>query len=167
MHYEHLFLGGGPNHASSNRSLFWRDSRIVKVKPTSKWSQFVLFSKRHHYKTFEVTLYGGDVGFPENTAVNLSTKKGHIVRITCSDAIKPSFSNGQSAVNWTYQKHKIKAKTVFVTGPNVGIQVTMHVILLLKGKEVPDDDLRVLVSPPEQLPIDVDHDTDVKWSSSK
>jgi len=56
---------------------------------------------------------------------------------------------------------------VFITGPNAGVQASMHVVVISKGKDVPDSDLKLLVSSPGNKPLDIDYNTDVKRPSSK
>jgi len=64
-------------------------------------------------------------------------------------------------------KYRANNKTVFVTGPNAEIQATIHAVIISKGKDVPDNAVKLLVSPPGNKPLDVDYETNVKWSSSK
>ena len=64
-------------------------------------------------------------------------------------------------------KYRANNKTVFVTGPNAEIQATIHAVIISKGKDVPDNAVKLIVSPPGKKPLDVDYDTNVKWSSSK
>ncbi len=116
---------------------------------------------------FEIKLYGGGVGFPPNTAIQVTTSTGKILKLIGPEAIKPILANGISAVDWIDNKYKDSTKTVFVTGPNAEIQASMHVIIISKGKDVPDSALKLLVSSPGNKPLDVDYDTDVKWTSSE
>ena len=167
LHYEYFCFRGNPNYASQNKLPFWKENRTITVKPVYKWSQFVLFNPRRYYKMFEIKLYGGDIGFPPNTGIQISASTGKIIKLTGPDAIKPTLADGISAVNWTDNEYRDSTKTVFVTGPNAKIQGTMQVLIISKGKDVPDNALKLLVSPPGNNPVDVDYDTDVKWSSSK
>jgi hypothetical protein len=116
---------------------------------------------------FELKLYGGDVGFLSNTSIQITTSTGKILKLTAPEAIKPTLANGISAVDWMDKKYKDNTKTVFVTGPNAKIQASMYVIVISKGKGVPDNALKILASSPGNKPLDVDYHTDVKWSSSK
>ena len=167
LYYEYSFLKGSPDHSSPQTLPFWKGNRTISVRPVQKWSQFVLFNPRRYYKVFEIKLYGGDVGFPPNTAIQVTTSTGKILQLTGPEAIKPTLANGISAIDWIDNKYKDSTKTVFVTGPNAEIQASMHVIIISKGKDVPDSALKLLVSSPSNKPLDVDYDTDVKWTSSE
>ena len=118
---------------------------------------------------FKIKFCGGNIGFPPNTAIQITTSTGKIIKLIGPDAIKPTLANGISAVEWTDKKYRDSIKTVFITGPNAGIQASIHVVIISKGKYVPDNALRLLVSsPPGNRPIDIDYDnTDIKWSSNK
>ena len=154
-------------HSSPQTLAFWKENRTISVRPVQKWSQFVLFNARRYYKMFEIKLYGGDVGFPANTAIQVTTSTGKIVKLTAPEAIKPTLANGISAVDWMDKKYRDSTKTVFITGPNAKIQASVHVVVISKGKDVPDSALKLLVSCPGNKPLDIDYNTYVKWRSSK
>lgn len=167
LHYEYSYLRDTPKHSSPKKLAFWKQIRTITVEPVYKWSQFVLFNPRRRYKMFEIKLYGGDIGFPPNTAIIISTSTGKILKLTGPDAIKPTLANGISAVNWMDKKYRDRTKTVFVSGPNAGIQAKMHAVIISKDKDVPDNALKLIVSPPGNKPLNVDYKTDVEWPSSK
>ena len=116
---------------------------------------------------FEIKLYGGDVGFPPNTVIQITTSTGKIIQLFAPEAIKPTLANGISAVNWMDNKYKDGTKTVYVTGPHAKIQASMRVSVISKGKDVPDSALKLLVSPPGNKPLEINYHTDVKWPSSE
>lgn len=166
--YEHTFLTSSASPVSPTRTLTpQRESRTIKVTPVSKWSQSVLFNPRRYYKMFQIRLYGGDIGFPPNTAIQVSASTGTIINVRGPEAIKPTFAGRISAVDWTDKKYQESTKTVFVTGPNARIEARLHVVIISKGKDIPDDGLKLIVSPPGALPVEVDYEKDVKWSSNK
>lgn len=167
FHYEHFFLTCNTSYASPTKSSFWKDSRKIMVKPVSKWSRFVLFAPKHYYKNFDIKFYGGDLGFSPNTAVIISATTGKLLQLSCAEGIKPTFADGLSANNWFDSEYRSNNKTVFVSGPNPRIEAGMQVVVISKGKDVPDDTLKLIVSPPGENPVDVDYITNVTWPASK
>jgi len=107
LHYEYFYLRSNPEHASQNILPLWKESRTITVKPVYKWSQFVLFNPRRYYKMFEIKLYGGSIGFPPNTSIQISTSIGWIINLTGPEAIKPTLADGNSAVNLDRQMDEI------------------------------------------------------------
>ncbi len=164
LHYEYTSFKSNPNYGNPRALLpSWRESRIITVSPVLKWSQFVLFNPRRYYKVFEIKLNGGDMGFPPNTALQISTLMGTIIQLTGHEAIRPTLADGTSAINWIDKKYKDSSRTVFVTGPNAGIEARLRVVVISNGKEPADNSLRLLVSPPGEKPLRVHYETDIQW----
>jgi len=127
----------------------------------------VLFNKKRYYKIFKITLSGGDQGFPPNTSIQISTTTGRILNIAGPEAIRPRLAGGASAVNWIDKNYKESTKTVFVDGPNARLTASINVAIISKGKDVPDNAIKLIVSPPGDVPASVDYKTDVNWSDEK
>ena len=167
LHYEYSFLKSRTSHPSPRTSIFSTLERSIKVSPFSKWSQSVLFNKKRYYKIFKIKLSGGNQGFPPNTAIQISTTTGRILNIAGPEAIRPRLAGGDSAVNWIDKNYKESTKTVFVDGPNARLTASMDVTIISKGKDVPDNAIKLIVSPPGDVPASVDYKTDVNWSDEK
>lgn len=81
-------------------SVVYVKKKGVTVTPIDKWSRWGFLAPKRYYKVFRVDIRGGVDGFPPNTSIQISASSGMIFQLSASEAIKPTFANGDSAVHW-------------------------------------------------------------------
>lgn len=119
-------------------------ARSIYVSPYRRWQDKPIFQKKHYYMAYHIELNGNDVGFPDDTLIQISSKVGGIIKISGPKALRIKTHDGKEATLWNNEEFPQDIVSLFIDGPGKNLSGTLSIIVLSVGNPITDNDIKII-----------------------